>query len=217
MTLVWTYLAKGNLSCALLQVSINDILILILYAPIGMFLLGITTGFSVPLDTLFFSILLYVAVPLGLAALTRLVTIKTKGEGWLETHLIEKVDKITPIGLLITLVLIFIFQGDKIIAFPYHLILIAIPLLIHTYLIFALGYFGSKKLRIPYAEAAPTAFIGASNFFELAVAVSTILFGVHSGVTLAITVGVLVEVPVMLSLVAIMKRNKSKFNFNIAK
>ena len=115
---------------------------------------------------------------MGLAALTRLVTNKTKGEGWLETHLIEKVDKITPIGLLITLVLIFIFQGDKIIAFPYHIILIAIPLLIHTYLIFALGYFGSKKLKIPYAEAAPTAFIGASNFFELAVAVSTILFGV---------------------------------------
>jgi ACR3 family arsenite transporter len=101
MTLVWTFLAKGNLSCALLQVSINDILILILYAPIGIFLLGLTTGFSVPLDTLFVSILLYVALPLGLAALTRLVTNKTKGVGWLETHLIEKVDKITPIGLLI--------------------------------------------------------------------------------------------------------------------
>jgi ACR3 family arsenite transporter len=157
-----------------------------------------------------------VALPLGLAALTRLVTNKTKGVGWLETHLIEKVDKITPIGLLITLVLIFIFQGDKIIAFPYHLILIAIPLLIHTYLIFSVGYFGSKKLKIPYAEAAPTAFIGASNFFELAVAVGTILFGVHSGVTLAITVGVLVEVPVMLSLVQIMKRKKAKFQFNVS-
>jgi arsenite transporter len=216
MTLVWTFLAKGNLSCALLQVSINDILILILYAPIGIFLLGLTTGFSVPLDTLFFSILLYVALPLGLAALTRLITNKTKEEGWLETHLIEKVDKITPIGLLITLVLIFIFQGDNIIAFPFHLLLIAIPLLIHTYLIFSVGYFGSKGLKIPYAEAAPTAFIGASNFFELAVAVSTILFGVHSGVTLAITVGVLVEVPVMLSLVQIMKRKKAKFQFNVS-
>ena len=105
---------------------------------------------------------------MGLAALTRRVTIKTKGEEWLETRIIEKVDKITPIGLLITLILIFIFQGDKIITFPYHLILIAIPLILHTYLIFALGYFGSKKLRIPYPEAAPTAFIGASNFFELA-------------------------------------------------
>jgi ACR3 family arsenite transporter len=182
-----------------------------------MFLLGLTTGFSIPLDTLFFSILLYVAVPLGLAALTRLVTNKTKGEEWLETHLINKVDKITPVGLLITLILIFIFQGDKIITFPYHLVLIATALSIHTYLIFSVGYFGAKKLRIPYAEAAPTAFIGASNFFELAIAVSTILFGVDSGVTLAITVGVLVEVPVMLSLVEIMKRSKSKFNFNIAR
>jgi ACR3 family arsenite transporter len=216
MTLVWTFLAKGNLSCALLQVSINDILILVLYVPIGTLLLGLAAGFSVPLDTLFISILLYVALPLGLAALTRLVTNKTKGEGWLETHLIEKVDKITPIGLLITLVLIFIFQGDKIVAYPYHIILIAIPLLIHTYLVFAVGYFGAKKLKIPYAEAAPTAFIGASNFFELAVAVSTILFGVHSGVTLAITVGVLVEVPVMLSLVQIMKKKKAKFQFNVS-
>ena len=217
MTLVWTYLAKANLSCALIQVSINDLIILILYAPIGMFLLGLTSGFYVPIDTLFFSILLYVAVPLGLSALTRLVVNRTKGEEWLETHLINKVDKITPVGLLVTLVLIFIFQGDKIIAFPYHLVLIATALTIHTYLIFSVGYFGAKKLRIPYAEAAPTAFIGASNFFELAVAVSTILFGVDSGITLAITIGVLVEVPVMLSLVAIMKRNKSKFNFSVAR
>jgi ACR3 family arsenite transporter len=138
MTLVWTYLAKANLSCALLQVSINDLIILVLYVPLGVFLLG-ATGFTVPLDTLFVSILMYVAIPLGLAALTRRVTIKTKGEEWLETHIIEKVDKITPIGLLITLILIFIFQGDKIITFPYHLILIAIPLILHTYLIFALG------------------------------------------------------------------------------
>ncbi len=213
MTLVWTYLAKANVSCALLQVSINDLLILVLYIPLGVFLLGVT-GFSVPLDTLFVSILLYVAMPLGLAALTRQITRRTKGEEWLETHLIEKVEKVTPTGLLITLILIFIFQGDKIITYPYHLLLIAIPLLIHTYSIFAIGYFGSKKLKIPYAEAAPTAFIGASSFFELAVAISTILFGVNSGVTLAITVGVLVEVPVMLSLVEIMKRNKSKFQFN---
>jgi ACR3 family arsenite transporter len=117
---------------------------------------------------------------------------------------------------LVTLVLIFIFQGDKIIAFPYHMILIAIPLLIHTYLIFTLGHFGAKKLKIPYAEAGPTAFIGVSNFFELAVAVSTILFGVRSGVTLAITVGVLVEVPVMLSLVQFMKRKKAKFQFYVS-
>jgi ACR3 family arsenite transporter len=106
MTLVWTYLAKANLSCALLQVSINDLIILVLYVPLGVFLLG-ATGFTVPLDTLFVSILMYVAIPLGLAALTRRVTIKTKGEEWLETHIIEKVDKITPIDLLITLIFLF--------------------------------------------------------------------------------------------------------------
>jgi ACR3 family arsenite transporter len=217
MTLVWTFLARANLSCALIQVSINDLIILILFAPTGMFLLGLATGFPVPLDTLFISVLLYVAVPLGLAALTRVVTNKTKGEEWLETRLINKVDKITPIGLLVTLILIFIFQGEKIINFPYHIILIEIHLIIQTYMVFAVGYIGSKKLMIPYAEAAPTSFIGASNFFELAVAVSIILFGVNSGVTLAVVVGVLVEVPVMLSLVEIMKKNKSKFQFDLSK
>jgi arsenite transporter len=216
MTLVWTYLARANLSCALIQVSINDLIILILFAPTGMLLLGLTTGFSVPLDTLFLSVLLYVALPLGSAALTRKLVIKRKCEEWLEKKFISRAEKITPIGLLITLVLLFVFQGDKIIQFPYHIALIAVPLLIQTYLIFAVGYFGSKKLKIPYGEAAPTAFIGASNFFELAVAVAIILFGINSGVTLAVVVGVLVEVPVMLSLVEIMKRNKPKFNFNIA-
>jgi arsenite transporter len=217
MTLVWTFLARANLSCALIQVSINDLLILILFTPTGMFLLGLATGFSVPIDTLFLSVLLYVALPLGLATLTRIIATRKRGEEWLEKNVIPKTEKITPVGLLITLILIFIFQGDKIINFPYHIALIAVPLLVQTYLMFAVGYFGTKRLRIPYAEAAPTAFIGASNFFELAVAVSIILFGVSSGVTFAVVVGVLVEVPVMLSLVEIMKRNRSKFNFSIAK
>lgn len=213
MTLVWTYLARANLSCALIQVSINDLMILVLFAPTGMFLLGITAGFPVPLDTLFFSVLLYVAVPLGLAAITRQIVIKKKDEKWLEQKFITRAERITPIGLLITLVLIFIFQGNAIIENPLHIILIAIPLLLQTYLIFTVGYFGTRRLRIPFAEAAPSAFIGASNFFELAVAVAIILFGVHSGVTLAVVVGVLVEVPVMLSLVKIMKAKKSKFEF----
>jgi ACR3 family arsenite transporter len=211
MTLVWTYLARANLSCALIQVSINDLIILALFAPIGMLLLGLTTGFPVPLDTLFLSVLLYVALPLGSAAVTRKIIIGTKGEKWLEKKLIPRVERITPIGLLITLVMLFVFQGDKIIQFPYHIALIAVPLIVQTYLIFSLGYFGTKRLGIPYAEAAPTAFIGASNFFELAVAVAIILFGVNSGVTLAVVVGVLVEVPVMLSLVKIMKMNRAKF------
>jgi arsenite transporter len=134
-----------------------------------------------------------------------------KGEKWLEKNYIPKVERITPIGLLMTLVLLFVFQGDKIIQFPYHIVLIAVPLLVQTYLIFAIEYFGTKRLGIPYSEAAPSAFIGASNFFELAVGVAIILFGVNSGVTLAVVVGVLVEVPVMLSLVKIMKMNKDKF------
>lgn len=213
MTLVWTYLARANLSCALIQVSINDLMILVLFAPTGILLLGLTAGFTVPLDTLFFSVLLYVAVPLGLAALTRQIVIKKKDEKWLERKFIKSAERITPIGLLITLVLIFIFQGNTIIENPLHILLIAIPLLLQTYFIFAIGYFGTKKLRIPFAEAAPSAFIGASNFFELAIAVAIILFGVHSGVTLAVVVGVLVEVPVMLSLVKIMKANKTKFEF----
>lgn len=211
MTLVWTYLARANLSCALIQVSINDLIILVLFAPTGMLLLGLTTGFTVPLDTLFFSVLLYVAAPLGLAAFTRQIVIKKRDEKWLEQKFIASAERITPIGLLITLVLIFIFQGNTIIENPLHIALIAIPLLLQTYLVFAVGYFGTKRLRIPFAEAAPSAFIGASNFFELAVAVAIILFGVHSGVTLAVVVGVLVEVPVMLSLVRIMKANRRKF------
>jgi ACR3 family arsenite transporter len=213
MTLVWTYLAKANLSCALIQVTINDLLILVLFAPIGMLLLGMTTGFSVPFDTLFFSVLFYVATPLGFAAITRQVIIKKKGEKWLEQKFITNIEKITPIGLLITLVLIFIFQGNAIIENPLHIALIAIPIVFQTYLLFAIGYFGTKKLRIPYAESAPSAFVGASNFFELAIAVAIVLFGVHSGVTLAVVVGVLVEVPVMLSLVKIMNAKKSKFKF----
>ena len=136
-----------------------------------------------------------------------------KGKTWFENEFIKGIEWITPLGLLITLVLIFIFQGDKIINYPLHILLIAVPLILQTYLIFFIGYFGAKKLKIPYSEAAPSTFIGASNFFELSVAVALILFGMNSGATFATVVGVLVEVPVMLSLVKIMKINKAKFNF----
>jgi arsenite transporter len=213
MVLVWTYLSQSNIDYALVQVSVNDIIILFLFAPLGAFLLGVTTDFPVPFATIFLSVLFYVAIPLGFAALTRYFAIKLKGLQWFEKEIIEKISWITPAGLLITLVLIFIFQGDKVINHPLHILLIAIPLIIQTYLIFYIGYLGAKKLRINYAEAAPSAFIGASNFFELSVAVALILFGMNSGATLATVVGVLVEVPVMLSLVGIMKRNRAKFEF----
>ncbi len=216
MVLVWTYLARSNIDYALVQVSLNDLVILVLFAPLGKFLLGVTTDFPVPFATIFFSVLFYVAIPLGLAGLTRHIAVKMKGLEWFEKKFIEKIAWVTPSGLLITLVLIFIFQGDKVINHPLHILLIAIPLIIQTYLIFYIGYFGAIKLKIPYSEAAPSAFIGASNFFELSVAIALILFGMNSGATLATVVGVLVEVPVMLSLVGIMKRNKNKFEFNNA-
>ena len=214
MVLVWTYLARGNIHYALVQVSANDLVILVLFAPLGKFLLGVTTEFPVPLATIFFSVLFYVAIPLTLAGLTRHFAIRRKGIEWFERKFIERLDWVTPLGLLITLVLIFIFQGERIVQYPVHILLIAIPLVIQTYLIFFIGYFSAKKLRINYPEAAPSTFIGASNFFELSVAVALILFGMNSGATLATVVGVLVEVPVMLSLVEIMKRNKTKFEFD---
>jgi len=213
MVLVWTYLAKGNINYALVQVSVNDLIILVLFAPLGKLLLGMATDFPVPFNTIFFSVLFYVAIPLVAAALTRHFLIRRKGIDWFENRFIRNIEWITPAGLLVTLVLIFIFQGDKIITYPLHILLIAIPLLIQTYLIFYVAYFGAKKLKIPFKEAAPSAFIGASNFFELSVAVALILFGMNSGATLATVVGVLVEVPVMLSLVKIMKANKKKFQF----
>lgn len=213
MVLVWTYLARGNINYALVQVSVNDLIILMLFAPLGALLVGVTTDFPVPVMTIFFSVLFYVAIPLSLAVITRHAAIKSKGVSWLENSLIRKIEWVTPAGLLITLVLIFIFQGDKIINYPLHILLIAIPLVLQTYFIFFIGYMGARKLRIPYQEAAPSTFIGASNFFELAVAVALILFGIDSGATLATVVGVLVEVPVMLHLVSIMKRNRAKFRF----
>lgn len=213
MVLVWTHLAKANINYALVQVSVNDLLILVLFAPLGKFLLGVTTNFPVPFATIFFSVIFYVALPLILAFLTRHFLIKNRGKNWFEGKFVKEIEWITPAGLLVTLVLIFIFQGDKIISYPLHILLIAIPLILQTYLIFYIGYFGAKKLKIPFKEAAPSTFIGASNFFELSVAVALILFGMNSGATLATVVGVLVEVPVMLSLVKIMKVNKAKFNF----
>src|SRR3989339_345555 len=213
MVLVWTYLAKANVNYALVQVAVNDLIILVLFAPLGKFLLGVTTHFPVPFATILYSVLFYVAIPLLLAGITRYVLIRKKGEQWFNERFVQKMEWITPARLLVTLVLLFIFQGEKIIHYPLHIVLIAIPLVLQTYLIFFVGYFGAKRLKIHYSEAAPSAFIGASNFFELSVAVALILFGMNSGATLATVVGVLVEVPVMLSLVKIMKTNKQGFQY----
>lgn len=213
MVLVWTYLAKGNINYALVQVAANDLLILFLFAPLGKLLIGVSTGFPVPFWTIFWSVIFYVAIPLILAIITRKTVIKAKGRSYYNGEFVRKFDPFTKIGLLLTLVLVFMFQGKTIMENPLHILLIAIPLILQTYLIFYIGYIVVKKVKINYAEAAPSTFIGASNFFELAIAVALILFGMDSGAALATVVGVLVEVPVMLSLVAIMKKEKNKFNF----
>mgnify|MGYP000867943278 CR=1 FL=1 len=214
MVLVWTYLAKGNINYALVQVAVNDLIILFLFAPMGKLLIGVSTGFPVPLATIFWSVVFYVAIPLGLAVLTRHFVVRSKGNKYLNEKLVPGFDPFTKIGLLLTLVLVFMFQGKRIVDNPLHILLIAVPLIIQTYLIFYIGYVAVKKLKINYAEAAPSTFIGASNFFELSIAVALILFGMESGAALATVVGVLVEVPVMLSLVSIMKKKRNEFNFS---
>ena len=213
MVLVWTHLANGNINYALVQVSVNDLIILLLFAPLGAFLVGQTTDFPIPVMTIFYSVLFYVALPLVLAIFTRYYVIHKKGIVWFERNLMNKIEWITPAGLLVTLILIFTLQGEMILNHPLHIALIAVPIIVQTYFIFAISYFGARKLKIPFSEAAPSSFIAPSNFFELAVATTLILFGATSGATLATVVGVLVEVPVMLSLVKIMKKKKAKFQF----
>ncbi|AKI97768.1 ACR3 family arsenite efflux transporter [Kosmotoga pacifica] len=213
MVLVWTYLARGNINYALVQVAVNDLIILFLFAPLGKLLIGVSTGFPVPFSTIFWSVVFYVAIPLTLAVLTRKGVIRSKGKAYLNGKFIPRFDPFTKLGLLLTLVFVFMFQGKTIIENPLHILLLAIPLMLQTYLIFYIGYLATKALKINYPEAAPSTFIGASNFFELSIAVALILFGMDSGAALATVVGVLVEVPVMLSLVAIMKRNREKFLF----
>jgi ACR3 family arsenite transporter len=199
MVFVWSQLTKGDANYTLVQVSINDIIMIFAFAPIAGFLLGVT-DISVPWDTLFLSVVLYVVIPLVAGALTR----KKLDKGDDHSRLNRFLGVMKPwsiVGLLATVVLLFGFQSETIIARPLAIVLIAIPLLIQTYGIFAIAYFMAKKMKLPHNVAAPACMIGTSNFFELAVAVAISLFGLHSGAALATVVGVLVEVPVMLSLV----------------
>ena len=202
MVFVWSHLTKGDAAYTLVQVSVNDILILVLFAPIVAFLLGIG-NVDVPMDTLFFSTLLFVVVPLALGFITRNVVVKKKGIEYFEHIFLKKFDGVTIVGLLLTLIIIFSFQGERILNNPFHILLIAVPLIIQNLFIFFISYGGAKACRLPFSIAAPAAMIGTSNFFELSVAVSISLFGLDSGATLVTVVGVLVEVPVMLLLVKI--------------
>ncbi len=210
MVFVWSYLARGDPTYTLMQVATNDLIILVLFTPIVAFLMGVG-DIAVPYDTLFLSVVLFVAVPLAFGYWSRNYMIRKKGSEWFENTLLARLKDITMGGLLLTLVILFIYQGDKIVNNPLHIALIAVPLSIQTFTIYGVGYSMAKIAKIPYVIAAPGAMIGASNFFELAVAVAVSLFGLHSGATLATVVGVLIEVPIMLTLVKICLKTQGWF------
>ncbi|AOT08824.1 ACR3 family arsenite efflux transporter [Pseudoalteromonas luteoviolacea] len=211
MVFVWSQLTKGDANYTLVQVSVNDVIMIFAFAPIAGLLLGVS-DIHVPWNTLFISVLLYVLLPLLAGIITRKkINASGKDETAINT-LLAKLKPFSVIGLLATVVLLFGFQANTIIAQPMNIILIAIPLILQTYGIFFIAYFAALKLKLKHNIAAPACLIGTSNFFELAVAVAISLFGLHSGAALATVVGVLVEVPVMLSLVAIVNKTKHWFN-----
>ena len=214
MVFVWSQLTKGDPNYTLVQVSVNDIIMVFAFAPIAAFLLGIT-DLTVPWQTLLLSTLLYVVLPLVAGVLTR-QALRSKGGEAAVSRFVALLKPWSVVGLIATVVLLFGFQAQTIIAKPLVIAMIAIPLTIQTYGIFALGYAGARWLKLPHNIAAPACLIGTSNFFELAVAVAISLFGLHSGAALATVVGVLVEVPVMLSLVALINRTRHWFPPNPA-
>jgi arsenite transporter len=207
MVFVWSYLSDGDPNYTLVQVSVNDLIILVAFIPIVGLLLGIT-DVIIPYDTLVASVLIFVVVPLVAGVITQRMLLKSKGEAWFKKVFLPKLKPVSIIALLVTLVLLFAFQGQNIINNPLIILLAAVPLVIQTYFIFFLAWYGGKKLKLNYQVCAPAAMIGASNFFELAVAVAIALFGLQSPAALVTVVGVLVEVPVMLSLVAFANRKK---------
>jgi len=210
MVLVWGYLAKGNDGHTLVMVAINSLAMLVLYGPLGGFLLGVGR-LPVPWQALLLSIGVYVALPLAAGYLSRKSIIAVKGRQWFEQKFLHILTPITIVALLVTLVLLFSFKGEVILSNPLTIVWIAVPLFIQTTLIFGLGYGLSKVLRLSYEDAAPSAMIGASNHFEVAIATSTMLFGLSSGAALATVVGVLIEVPVMLMLVRVCLRTGGWF------
>jgi len=210
MVFVWSYLAGGDAAHTLVQVAVNDLVILVLFVPIVALLLGIG-NIKVPYPTLFLSVGLFVVVPLVGGALTRSLLIRHHGKVWYDTVFLPKWNPVTVVALLATLVIIFSFQGKTIATNWVNILLIAVPLILQTYLIFAIGYGMCKAVKVPYRIAAPAAMIGASNFFELAVAVAISLWGINSGAALATTVGVLTEVPIMLTLVSFAKKTRHWF------
>lgn len=210
MVFVWSTLTKGDPAYTVVQVATNDLIILIAFVPIVKFLLGVS-NVNVPWDTLILSVVLFVVIPLAVGLITRSIVVKKRGKEYFNTTFVKKFDGITTIGLLLTLIMIFSFQGGVILENPLHIVLIAIPLVLQTFLIFVIAYSACRILKLPYRIAAPAGMIGASNFFELAVAVAIALFGTSSPAALATTVGVLTEVPVMLFLVRIANKTQGWF------
>jgi ACR3 family arsenite transporter len=215
MVLVWGYLARGNDGHTLVMVALNSLTMLVLYGVLGGFLLGVGK-LPVPWQALLLSIGIYVALPLVAGYFSRKWIISAKGEAWFRDRFLHYLTPVTICALLVTLVLLFSFKGDVILSNPLTILWIAIPLFIQTVVIFALGYALSKALRLTYENAAPSAMIGASNHFEVAIATATMLFGLSSGAALATVVGVLIEVPVMLMLVKFCLKTQDWFGHETA-
>ena len=207
MVFVWSYLTNGDPNYTLVQVSINDLVLLVAFVPLTGLLLGIT-DITVPYDTLVTSVFVFVVIPLIAAFITNQILIRRRGKKWFKEVFLPRFRPISISALLLTLVLLFAFQGPNIINNPYIILLIAVPLIIQSYFIFFLAWYAGRKINLPHNVCSPAAMIGTSNFFELAVAVAIALFGLHSPAALVTVVGVLVEVPVMLSLVALANRWK---------
>ncbi len=210
MVLVFSYLARGLMGLTLVLVAINSLTMLILYAPLGNFLLDVG-GISIPFETIFFSVMLYVGVSLVAGYITRTQLIKRRGIQWYETSFLKPMGTISMAALIITLVYIFMLQGDVMIENPLSVLMIALPLTLQILLIFAVGLGLSKVFKLTYEEAAPVSLIGTSNHFEVAIATAVMVFGIGSGAALATVVGVLIEVPIMLLLVTVLLRYRNRF------
>lgn len=211
MVFVWSYLTDGDPAYTLVQVSVNDLIMLVLFAPLVGLLVSGASSLSVPFEVLVYSVVGFMVIPLTLGAVLRSWFIRQQGKRWFEETFLPRFAPMTISALLVTLVLIFAFQADNIIGKPVHVLLIAVPILFQVYFNASLAYGLMKSLKVPYSVAAPGALIGASNFFELAVATAIALFGPGSGAALATVVGVLVEVPVMLSVCAVCNRTRDWF------
>ena len=216
MVFVWSYLTDGDPAYTLVQVSLNDLIMLVLFAPIVGFLVTGASTLTVPFRVLLLSVVVFIVIPLALGAVSRVLLLRAKGSAWFEERFLPAFHPVTVVALLATLVLIFAFQADNLTARFLHVVLIAIPLLVQVYFNSGLTYGLMKWLKVPHDVAAPGALIGASNFFELAVATAIALFGPESGAALATVVGVLVEVPVMLSVCTVCNRTRHWFPAPVA-